>query len=156
MAFGDNPNNPFSNINFPRRTPGERRRLGALPITVMILTVLAVVIVSLSGFYVDYLWFRSVDYSGVWTTLLTTRVSLFLIFGAITSLLIVTNILIAYRRRPLYVPLTVEADNLERYRAQIEPIKKLAFFGITAAVFYFAGSSGSRFWEGWLLYRNAT
>lgn len=156
MAFGDNPNNPFSNLNFPRRTPGERRRLGALPITVMVLTVLAVIIVSLSGFYVDYLWFRSVDYSSVWTTLLTTRVSLFLIFGAITSLLIVTNILIAYRRRPLYVPLTVEADNLERYRAQIEPIKKLAFFGITAAVFYFAGSSGSRFWEGWLLYRNAT
>jgi uncharacterized membrane protein (UPF0182 family) len=54
------------------------------------------------------------------------------------------------------VPTTVEADNLERYRAQIEPIKKFAVIGIFLAIFYFAGSAGSRFWEGWLLYQNAT
>lgn len=155
MTFGGNPN-PFANFNFPKREPGERRRIGALPLTVIVLTVLAVVIVSLSGFYVDYLWFRSVEFTSVWTTLLTTRVALFLIFGLITSALIVTNILIAYRRRPVYVPLTVEADNLERYRAQIEPIKRLAILGIAGVIFYFAGSAGSRFWEGWLLYSNAT
>ena len=156
MAFGDNPDNPFRNLNFPRRTPGERRRIGALPLTVMILTALAVLLVSLSGFYVDYLWFRSVEYSEVWTKLLTTRAALFLIFGFVTSLLIVANIIIAYKRRPIYVPLTIEADNLERYRAQIEPIKRAAIIGISLAIFYFAGTAGARFWEGWMLYRNAT
>ena len=156
MAFGDNPDNPFRNLNFPRRNPGERRRIGALPLTIAVLTVLAVVLVSLSGFYVDYLWFRSVEYSDVWTKLLTTRAALFAIFGLLTSLLIVTNILIAYKKRPIYVPLTVEADNLERYRAQIEPIKRAAIIGISLAIFYFAGNAGSRFWEGWMLYRNAT
>ncbi len=156
MAFGDNPDNPFRNLNFPRRTPGERRRIGALPLTVMILTAIAVVLVSLSGFYVDYLWFRSVEYSEVWTKLLTTRATLFAIFGLLTSLIIVTNILIAYKKRPIYVPLTVEADNLERYRAQIEPIKRAAIIGIFLAIFYFAGNAGSRLWESWMLYRNAT
>jgi uncharacterized membrane protein (UPF0182 family) len=156
MAFGDNPDNPFRNFNFPRRTPGERRKIGALPLTIIILTALAVLLVSLSGFYVDYLWFRSVEYSEVWTKLLTTRAALFLIFGLVTSLVIVTNILIAYKRRPIYVPLTVEADNLERYRAQIEPIKRAAIIGIALAIFYFAGTAGARFWEAWMLYRNAT
>ena len=156
MTFGNNPENPFRNFNFPRRNPGERRRIGALPLTVIILTVLAVVLVSLSGFYVDYLWFRSVEYSEVWTKLLTTRASLFVIFGLFTSLIIVSNILIAYKRRPVYVPTALEADNLERYRAQIEPIKRAAIIGITIAIFYFAGTAGSRFWELWMLYRNAT
>ena len=156
MAFGDNPDNPFRNLNFPRRNPGERRRIGALPLTIAILTVIAVILVSLSGFYVDYLWFRSVEYSEVWTKLLTTRATLFAIFGLLTSLLIVSNILIAYKKRPIYVPLTVEADNLERYRAQIEPIKRAAIIGIALAIFYFAGNAGARFWEGWMLYRNAT
>lgn len=156
MAFGDNPDNPFRNLNFPKRNPGERRRIGALPLTIAILTLIAVVLVSLSGFYVDYLWFRSVEYSEVWTKLLTTRATLFFIFGLLTSLLIVSNIFIAYKKRPIYVPLTVEADNLERYRAQIEPIKRAAIIGISIAIFYFAGNAGSRFWEGWMLYRNAT
>ena len=156
MAFGDNPDNPFRNLNFPRRNPGERRKIGALPLTVIILTAIAVVLVSLSGFYVDYLWFRSVEYSDVWTKLLTTRAALFLIFGLLTSLIIVTNIIVAYKRRPIYVPLTVEADNLERYRAQIEPIKRAAIIGIALAIFYFAGTAGARFWESWMLYSNAT
>ncbi|HEY9276403.1 MAG TPA: UPF0182 family protein [Candidatus Nanopelagicaceae bacterium] len=156
MTFGSGPENPFRNFNFPKRNPGQPRRLGALPLTVIILTVLAVVLVSLSGFYVDYLWFRSVDYASVWTTLLVTRATLFVAFGLVTALIIVSNIVVAYKRRPIYVPTTVEADNLERYRSQIEPIKKIAVVGIFLAIFYFAGSAGSQFWESWLLYRNAT
>jgi len=74
----------------------------------------------------------------------------------VTALVIVTNIIVAYKRRPIYVPTTVEADNLERYRSQIEPIRKAAIVGISLAIFYFAGSAGSQFWESWLLYRNAT
>ena len=156
MTFGNGPENPFRNFNFPKRNPGQPRRLGALPLTVIIRTILAVVLVSLSGFYVDYLWFRSVDYSSVWTTLLVTRATLFFAFGLVTSLVIVANIIVAYKRRPIYVPTTVEADNLERYRAQIEPIRKIAIVGIFLAIFYFAGSAGSQFWESWLLYSNAT
>ncbi|MEY3156590.1 MAG: hypothetical protein RL257_610, partial [Actinomycetota bacterium] len=158
MSFGDNPDNPFRNFRFPPREPGAvgPRKIGALPLTIIILTVLAVILVSLSGFYADFLWFRSVDYSNVWTTLLTTRVTLFLIFGFLTSLIITANIYIAYKKRPIYVPLTVEADNLERYRAQLEPLRKVGLIGIAIALFYFAGMAGTRLWESWLLFTNAT
>ncbi|MEY5018409.1 MAG: hypothetical protein RJB54_327, partial [Actinomycetota bacterium] len=158
MSFGDNPDNPFRNFRFPAREPGAvgPRKIGALPLTIIILTVLAVILVSLSGFYADFLWFRSVDYSDVWTTLLTTRVTLFFIFGFLTSLIITANIYIAYKKRPIYVPLTVEADNLERYRAQLEPLRKVGLIGIAVALFYFAGMAGTRLWESWLLFTNAT
>ena len=158
MTFGDNPDNPFRNFRFPSRNSngGARPKIGALPLTVIILTVLAVILVSLSGFYADFLWFRSVDYSQVWTTLLTTRITLFFIFGLLTSLIITANIYIAYKRRPIYVPVTVEADNLERYRAQLEPLRKVGLIGVAVALFYFAGMAGTRLWESWLLFRNAT
>mgnify|MGYP006199762871 FL=1 len=158
MTFGDNPDNPFRNFRFPSRNlnGGARPKIGALPLTVIILTVLAVILVSLSGFYADFLWFRSVDYSQVWTTLLTTRITLFFIFGLLTSLIITSNIYIAYKKRPIYVPVTVEADNLERYRAQLEPLRKVGLIGVAVALFYFAGMAGTRLWESWLLFRNST
>jgi uncharacterized membrane protein (UPF0182 family) len=155
MTFGDNPDNPFRNFRIPGRNPQGSRKIGPLPITIIVLSVLAVILVSLSGFYADFLWFKSVEFSAVWTTLLTTKASLFFIFGVLTALIISSNIFIAYRKRPVYVPLTIEADNLERYRAQIEPVKKIGFVAIFIALFYFAGGAGSRLWESWMLFRNA-
>jgi uncharacterized membrane protein (UPF0182 family) len=74
----------------------------------------------------------------------------------ITALFIMLNVLVAYRRRPLYVPMTLEADNLERYRAQIQPIRRGVFVAGFLALFYFAGSSGSTLWSTWLLFKNST
>ena len=127
-----------------------------LNITVGIIALLGFAIFSSSGFYIDWLWFKSVGFTSVWSTVLTTKITLFVIVGLITSLFISTNIFIAYRRRPLYVPMTIEADNLERYRAQIEPIRRWVFLGIVAALVYFGGSSGAVFWSTWLQFRNAT
>jgi hypothetical protein len=56
----------------------------------------------------------------------------------------------------LYVPLSVEADNLERYRSQIEPIRKLVLVGLSLVLFYFGGSSASQLWDTWLLFKNST
>jgi len=133
-----------------------KRRRGPLPITIGILVVIGVALVSMSGFYADWLWFRSLNFTSVWSTVLMTKVVLFIAAGLITAAVVLTNVLIAYKRRPLYVPLTVEADNLERYRAQIEPIKRWVFIGLGAALFYFAGSSGSMLWSTWLLFKNST
>lgn len=155
MTFGDfsnsNFNNPFRGFS---RKPSGKRRFGPLSITLIVFAVLSTVLVSLSGFYTDYLWFQSVEFTKVWSTVLITKALMFVAFGFATSIILTLNIVIAFRNRPIYVPLTVEADNLERYRAQIDPIKKLVTVGIFLAFFYFAGSSGSRLWESWLLFRN--
>jgi uncharacterized membrane protein (UPF0182 family) len=155
MTFGDfsnsNFNNPFRGFT---KTSGGRRRIGPLTITIITFSVLATILVSLSGFYTDYLWFKSVEFTKVWSTVLITKGIMFLLFGLLTATILTLNIIIAYRKRPIYVPLTVEADNLERYRAQIDPIKKLVVAGVFVAFFYFSGSSATRLWENWLLFTN--
>ena len=127
-----------------------------LAITLTILAVITGALVALSGFYVDWLWFESVGFTGVWSTVLTTKIALFVIAGLLTSLVISLNVYLAFRRRPFYVPTSVEADNLERYRATIDPIRKLVFAGIALVLFYFGGTSASNLWGSWLLFRNST
>ena len=127
-----------------------------LAITLTILAVITGALVALSGFYVDWLWFESVGFTGVWSTVLTTKIALFVVAGLLTSLIISLNVYLAFRRRPFYVPTSVEADNLERYRATIDPIRKLVFAGIVLVLFYFGGTSASNLWGSWLLFRNST
>jgi uncharacterized protein len=149
-GFGGNFPNPFANRS------GGRRRVSPLTITFIVLFVLTSILFSLSGFYADLLWFRSVGFVDVWQTSLFTKIFLFIGFGLATAAIISLNIYLAFRKRPVYVPVSVEADNLERYRAQLEPIRRLASIGIFLVIFYFAGTAGTRFWQQWLLFRNST
>jgi uncharacterized membrane protein (UPF0182 family) len=127
-----------------------------LALTFIILTVIAGSLVGLSGVYVDWLWFNSVGFTVVWTTVLTTKIALFIIAGLVTSLIITVNVYLAYRRRPFDVSMAVEADNLERYRATIDPIRKLVLAGIALVLFYFGGTSGVQLWSSWLQFTNST
>ena len=127
-----------------------------LALTFIILAVIAGVVVALSGVYVDWLWFKSVGFTDVWSTVLTTKVALFIAFGLITSSIISLNIFLAFRSRPFNVAMAMEADNLERYRATIDPIRKLVFAGVVVVLFYFGGSSGVQLWSSWLLFKNST
>ena len=149
-GIGGNFPNPFANRG------GGKRRVSPLTITFIVLFVLFSILVSLSGFYADLLWFRSVGFVDVWQTSLFTKIYLFIGFGLITAAVISLNIYLAFKKRPIYVPVSVEAESLERYRAQLEPIRKLVVIGTFLAIFYFAGSAGSRFWQTWLLFRNST
>jgi uncharacterized membrane protein (UPF0182 family) len=127
-----------------------------LALTFIILAVVAGALIALSGVYVDWLWFKSVGFTAVWSTVLTTKVALFIAFGIITSLIISLNIFLAFRSRPFNVSMAMEADNLERYRATIDPIRKLVFSGVVVVLFYFGGSSGVQLWSSWLLFKNST
>jgi uncharacterized membrane protein (UPF0182 family) len=149
-GFGGSFPNPFGN-----RGPGKRR-VSPLTITAIVLFILGTILISSSSFYADLLWFRSVDFVNVWQTTLFTKIFLFIVFGLVTSLFITLNIYLAFRKRPMYVPVAVEADNLERYRAQLEPVRKLVGIGVFLTLFYFAGSTGAKLWQQWLLFKNAT
>ena len=149
------PGNPFSGSSRPQN-PMRPKRPGPLALTAIVLIILGSILVGLSGFYADFLWFRSVDFQTVWSTVLVTKASLFVFFGLITSLFITTNVYLAYRSRPLYAPVSVEADNLERYRGQLEPIRRWVLLAIALGFFYFSGTSGMALWERWMQFRNAT
>ena len=149
------PGNPFSGSSGPQN-PLRPKRPGPFALTAIVLVILGSLLVGISGFYGDFLWFRSVEFQTVWSTVLITKASLFIFFGLITSLFITTNIYLAYRSRPLYAPVSVEADNLERYRGQLEPIRRWVLLAIALGFFYFSGTSGVALWERWMQFRNAT
>jgi uncharacterized membrane protein (UPF0182 family) len=131
-------------------------RKSPLALTFGILVVLGILFTALSGFYADWLWFKSVDFTSTWSTILGTKAFLFIVGGLLTALVVMANVFIAYKRRPLYVTMMVESDNLERYRSQVEPIRKGLFIGLSVALFYFAGSASSQLWSTWLLFKNST
>lgn len=124
-----------------------------LAITLAILVAIGALFILFSGYYIDWLWFQSVDFTSVWSKVLTTKIELFLIFGLVTALLITSNIYLAYKRRPFYVPTAIELNGVERLRAQIEPILRYVLIALFLAITYFAGTSGAVFWREYLLYK---
>ena len=78
MGFGgggfNRNNNPFGGSGFGGGFPNPfanrrngKRRVSPLTITFIVLFILSSVLVSLSGFYADLLWYRSVGFVGVCT-----------------------------------------------------------------------------------------
>lgn len=140
---------------FPR-TPAQfpRARRGPLAYTIAVLVILAVIFVSASGFYADFLWYKAIGYTQVWRVQLVTRGVLFLVFGLLSTAVVLFNVWLAYWKRPVYAP--VAMTNLDQYRTQVDRLKRLIFIGLGVASFLFAGSSGSALWRTWLLWRNST
>jgi uncharacterized protein len=140
------------------RTPGaglpaRPRLLGPALVVVAVVLMFGGVLLSL---YTDLLWFQSVDYTEVYSTVLQTRAVLFVVFGLVMALLVGVNAWIAYRVRPPFRPMSLEQQNLERYRLAVEPyLRPLLLVG--AGVFgLFAGLSAASRWETWLLWRNGS
>jgi uncharacterized membrane protein (UPF0182 family) len=125
-------------------------------ITSIVLLVLFFAMSAFTGFWTDRLWFSSVGYSGVFTRLVVTKAALFVAFGLLMAVLVVLNILIAYRTRPRFRPASPEQIGLDRYRQAIEPIRLWVVLGTGAVVGAFAGASGSGTWRDYLLWRNGT
>jgi uncharacterized protein len=140
---------------FGTRPSGSRQRPPrALFPTIIVLLVLLVVGSTFTDLWTERLWFDSVDQGEVFTTLISTRVLLFVIFGALLSAIVVANIVIAYRTRPLHRMLSPEQRSMDRYRDMVEPLRRIILIGLAAALFFFAGTSAAGQWQKYLLWRN--
>jgi uncharacterized membrane protein (UPF0182 family) len=117
-----------------------------------------VIIISLlgtgAGIYANWLWFGEVHYHRVYSTILLTRVVIFLVVGLVIALVIGLNVMHAYRVRPPFRPISPEQENLERYRLALEPRKKWIFIVAMLLVFFIAGMNGQNEWKIWQLWRN--
>jgi hypothetical protein len=70
----------------PQQEPPQRSgRSRALIITAGVLVGLFILLTGFSTFWTERLWFDSVGYSGVFSTLLWTRIGLFLVFGGLMA-----------------------------------------------------------------------
>src|SRR5690606_1645217 len=97
--------------------------------------------------YVDWLWFGEVGARGVFTTVLLTRAILFVATGLLVGGALAISLMIAYRTRPVFVPVSGEDDPLARYRSIVVGRVKLFGIGIPVLAGLVAGVSGQGNWE---------
>ncbi|SMF53468.1 hypothetical protein SAMN02745830_04228 [Streptomyces sp. Amel2xC10] len=153
MAFqmpdrGGGPTGPRIRVGRPSR------RVRTLLTTLGVLAVLGMAFTMFAGFWTDWLWYRSVNYSSVFTTTLWTKIGLFSVFGLLMALAVGFNIWLAHRLRPPLSAMSVEQQSLDRYRMGIAPYKRWLLFGITALVGLIAGASAAGQWRTWLMWVN--
>ncbi|GAA3831295.1 UPF0182 family protein [Streptomyces coacervatus] len=122
--------------------------------TLGVLAVLGMAFTMFAGFWTDWLWYRSVKYSSVFTTTLWTKIGLFFVFGLLMALAVGFNIWLAHRLRPPLSAMSMEQQSLDRYRMGIAPYKTWLLLGITALVGLIAGASASSQWRTWLMWVN--
>lgn len=122
--------------------------------TLGVLAVLAMAFIMFAGFWTDWLWFRSVKYSTVFTTTLWTKIGLFAVFGLLMAGAVGFNIWLAHRLRPPLSAMSMEQQSLDRYRMSIAPYKKWLLLAIAAVVGLIAGASAAGQWKTWLMYVN--
>ncbi|MEU6861247.1 UPF0182 family protein [Glycomyces sp. NPDC046736] len=117
----------------------------------------AIVLLSVLGWLVSlrtsYLWYESVGYTSVFSTMMWTRLGLFGVFALAMAAWTGINLYLAYRFRPDTWPATSEQEGLERYRELISPKAGWWIGGVAAVVGVFAGMSAQSRWETWLLFR---
>ncbi|HEY8455459.1 MAG TPA: UPF0182 family protein [Actinopolymorphaceae bacterium] len=151
MSSYSAPRDPF------RRTARLRSgRSRALVPTVVVLVILASLFALLANLWTERLWFISVDYSHVFTTMLLTRIGMFVGFGIVFGAVVFANMALAYRLRPRYRTMSVEQQTLDRYRDVVDPHRKLIAGVIAGLLGLIAGSSASGRWETFLQWSNAT
>ncbi|MET9674139.1 UPF0182 family protein [Streptomyces sp. NPDC006482] len=145
---GGSPSGPRMRVGRPSR------RARTLLMTLGVLAVLAMAFVMFAGFWTDWLWYRSVKYSSVFTTTLWTKIGLFAVFGLLMGLAVGFNIWLAYRLRPPLSAMSLEQQSLDRYRMGVAPFRKWVLLAVAVLVALIAGASASGQWRTWLMWIN--
>ncbi|MFB2581659.1 UPF0182 family protein [Herbiconiux sp. P15] len=132
--------------------PARRSRV-TLAIAIAIVVVLAILFFVFSTLYTEILWYDQLGYLSVLTTQWLAGGVMFVIGFLAMALPVWISIEIAFRRRPVYAKLN---SQLDRYQQVIEPLRRLATFGVPAVLGLFAGVATASRWQLTLQYLNRT
>lgn len=120
----------------PNRTP--------LVAAIVVIGALVVAFFAFAALYADWLWFQQLGYPGVLTTQWFAMGVMAVIGFVAMAVPVWLSIEIAYRFRPVYAKLN---SQLDRYQQVIEPLRRIAFYGIPALLGVFAGAAAATNWE---------
>ena len=124
-----------------------------LTITAVIIAVIVIGFFVASNLYTDILWFDQLGYLNVLTTRWFAGAIMFLVGFVGMALPVFLSIEIAFRARPVYAKLN---SQLDRYQQVIEPLRRLAMFGIPGVLGIFGGVSTATHWQLVLQWLNKT
>lgn len=135
------------------RRPSARRSRTPLVVSIVIIAALVIAFFIFAGIYADWLWFQQLGFLNVLTTQWISAGVMFVVGFLAMAVPVWASIEIAYRWRPIYAKLN---SQLDRYQQVIEPLRRLAMYGIPIVLGIFAGVSTSSRWELALLWLNRT
>jgi uncharacterized membrane protein (UPF0182 family) len=96
--------------------------------------------------YVDWLWFGEVGFRSVFSTVLVTRLVVFLVAGVFIGAVAFGGMALAYRSRPVFVPASGPNDPVARYRATVLSRLRLFAIGVPAFIGLLAGFVAQTYW----------
>jgi uncharacterized membrane protein (UPF0182 family) len=137
-------------MTFPRPDFTFNRPKGKNSYLLISIGALFIALLTLSGYYTDWLWYKSVSAQSVYLTVLAWRIGLFVFFAGITGFIIWLNVHLAYKYRPMYATVTPDQISLQRYREALDPIRKSVFIFGPILLGFLAGGSASAEWRSWV------
>ncbi len=138
----------------PPRPQAEKRRRGPLGTTLLVLAGIAILGGIAADILTDVWWFDSVGFRSVFVKELTTKLVIFAVAAILTGSAVAASLVIAFRTRPLYVPVTPAQQVLEQYRQAVEPLRRVGVIVIPVVLGLLAGSGSMGAWRTYLLWRN--
>ena len=138
------------NMTFPRPDFTFNRPKGKNSYLLISLGAFFIALLTLSGYYTDWLWYKSVSAQSVYLSVLAWRIGLFVFFAGITGFIIWLNVYLAYKYRPMYATVTPDQISLQRYREALDPIRKSVFIFGPILLGFLAGGSASAEWRSWV------
>jgi uncharacterized membrane protein (UPF0182 family) len=127
------------------RMPKLTRRSRTLITIALAVILLLLVGPRLIDGYVDWLWFGELGYRSVFTTVLLTRLVLFLVVGLLVGGIVFAGLALAYRTRPVFVPSNGN-DPVARYRTVVMSRLRVIAAGIPVAIGLLAGIIAQSYW----------
>ncbi|WP_242676745.1 UPF0182 family protein [Rhodococcus sp. ABRD24] len=130
----------------PTGLPSLSKRTRVLLILALIAAALLLIGPRFIDMYTDWMWFGEVDFRGVYSKVLFTRIALFLIVGLVVGAIVWLALLLAYRSRPMFLPSAGANDPVARYRTAVMARQKLFGLGIPIVIGLFAGLVAQSSW----------
>lgn len=123
-------------------TPRTSRRI--FGISLAIIAALIAAFFVFASLYTEFLWFDQVGFANVLTTQWIATAVMFVVGFLGMAVPLFVAIQLAYRLRPVYVRLS---SQLDRYQEVIEPLRRLAMWGMPIFFGLFAGFSSASQWK---------
>ena len=134
------------NMRTPPRMPTLTRRSRTLVWVAIAVVALLLIGPRFIDTYVDWLWFGELGYRSVFTTVLFTRLIVFLVAALAVGLIVFAGMALAYRTRPVFVPNVGPGDPVVRYRAAVMSKLKVYGIGVPAVIGLMAGLVAQSAW----------
>ncbi|MEV4320464.1 UPF0182 family protein [Actinocrispum sp. NPDC049592] len=127
--------------------PKLSRRSRILLIIAAVIVLILLVGARLLDTYVEWLWFGEVGFRSVFTTQILTRIALFFAIGIFVGGSLAISLIVAYRTRPVFVPVSGAEDPLARYRSTVVQRLRLFGIGLPLVTGLIAGWTGQGDWQ---------